>query len=160
MTCVFPVQHGAQPVIFDKQEVTGSIPVRPTSTAKAQVTGPCLARATTPPFPVVVGRCCLGRPRIRSREPVFATVVQNNTPPLMLGRVFGALTVLAQAGIPLGAVIAGFVIEVVGIVRTIVVMGAIYTAFTLANFLRPSLRRMDVATTRAESRQTAGSGVN
>jgi hypothetical protein len=46
----------------------------------------------------------------------------------MLGRVFGALTALAQAGIPIGAVLAGVVVQQVGLVPTILGMGAIYLA--------------------------------
>jgi hypothetical protein len=71
------------------------------------------------------------------------TVTQENTPPQMLGRVFGALTALAQAGIPLGAVLAGFVVEGVGLVPTIVGMNAIYLAVTLGMFFNPAERRMD-----------------
>jgi hypothetical protein len=36
-------------------------------------------------------------------NPIFATVTQQNTPPPLLGRVFGALTTVAQAAIPIGA---------------------------------------------------------
>jgi hypothetical protein len=35
-------------------------------------------------------------------NPIFAMVVQEHTPLQMLGRVFGALTAFAQAGIPIG----------------------------------------------------------
>jgi predicted MFS family arabinose efflux permease len=54
-----------------------------------------------------------------------------------------ALSALAQAGIPLGAVLAGFVIERVGLVPTILGMGAIYLAVTLGMFFNPALRQMD-----------------
>ncbi len=62
----------------------------------------------------------------------------------MLGRVFGVLNALAMAGIPLGAALAGFVVERVGLVPTIVGMGAIYLVVTVGMFFNPALRQMDV----------------
>jgi predicted MFS family arabinose efflux permease len=50
---------------------------------------------------------------------------------------------LAQAGIPLGAALAGFVVEAVGLVPTILGMGAIYLAVTVAMFFNPALRQME-----------------
>jgi hypothetical protein len=47
-------------------------------------------------------------------------VIQEHTPPQLLGRVFGALTALAQAGIPIGAVLAGVVVQRAGLIPTIV----------------------------------------
>jgi MFS family permease len=44
--------------------------------------------------------------RVRAVNPIFATVTQENTPPHLLERVFGALTAIAQAAIPIGAVVA------------------------------------------------------
>jgi hypothetical protein len=46
--------------------------------------------------------------------------------------------------IPLGAVLAGVLIDEVGLIPTIVGMGAVSFAATLAMFLNPALRRMDV----------------
>ena len=63
----------------------------------------------------------------------------------MLGRVFGALTALAQAGIPIGAVLAGVVVQRAGLVPTILGMSAIYLLVTLGMFFNRSLRQMDTA---------------
>jgi hypothetical protein len=41
-------------------------------------------------------------------------------------------------------VLAGFLIDEVGLIPTIVGMGAVYFAVTLDMFLNPALRRMDV----------------
>jgi hypothetical protein len=78
-------------------------------------------------------------------NPLYTTVIQENTPPQLLGRTFGALIALALAGIPLGAALAGSVVEAVGIVPAIIGMGAIYLAVTLGMFVNPALRRMDAA---------------
>jgi predicted MFS family arabinose efflux permease len=56
-------------------------------------------------------------------NPIFATVTQQNTPPQLLGRVFGALTAIAQAAIPIGAVVAGVVVQRAGLIPTILGMG-------------------------------------
>ena len=65
-------------------------------------------------------------------------MIQEHTPPQMLGRVFGALTALAQAGIPIGAVLAGVVVQQVGLVPTILGMGAIYLAVKAIDTTTPT----------------------
>ncbi len=78
-------------------------------------------------------------------NPIFATVTQENTPPpYLLGRVFGALTAIAQAAIPVGAVVAGVVVQRAGLIPTIVGMGVIYVVVTIGMFFNPALRGMDV----------------
>ena len=77
-------------------------------------------------------------------NPIFATVTQENTPPHLLGRVFGALTAIAQAAIPIGAVVVGVVVQQVGLIPTIVGMGAVYVVVTILMFFNPALRGMDV----------------
>ncbi len=59
--------------------------------------------ATTPPLWVVVPAGFVGGLLFGPINPLASTVIQEHTPPQMLGRVFGALTALAQAGIPIGA---------------------------------------------------------
>ncbi len=57
--------------------------------------------------------------------------------------VSGTLTTLAYVGIPLGSILAGVVVEGVGLVPTILGMGAIYLAVTVGMFFTPALRQMD-----------------
>jgi hypothetical protein len=71
------------------------------------------------------------------------TVVQENTPPHMMGRVFGAATAFAQAGIPFGALLAGLAIERAGLIPIIAVGGAVYLLVLALMFFNPALRRMD-----------------
>jgi len=77
-------------------------------------------------------------------NPIFATVTQENTPPHLLGRVFGALTTIAQAAIPIGAVVTGIAVQQAGLIPTIVGMGAIYVVVTIGMFFNPALRGMDI----------------
>jgi hypothetical protein len=76
-------------------------------------------------------------------NPIFATVTQENTPPQLLGRVFGALTAIAQAAIPIGAVVAGVAVQRAGLIPTIVGMGVAYVAATIGMSFNPALRGMD-----------------
>ena len=76
-------------------------------------------------------------------NPILETVVQENTPPHLMGRIFGVFIALAQAGIPFGAAIAGLVIEGAGLIPTITAVGAIYLAVIGLMFFNPALKRMD-----------------
>jgi hypothetical protein len=60
-----------------------------------------------------------------------------------MGRVVGAFLAFAQAAIPMGAAIAGFVIERAGLIPTIAAAGAVYVGVIALMFLNPALRRMD-----------------
>jgi predicted MFS family arabinose efflux permease len=82
-------------------------------------------------------------------NPIFATVTQEHTPPQLLGRVFGALTALASAGVPIGAALIGVVVQSAGLIPTILGMGLVYVAVNLGMFLNPSLRGMDARPDRA-----------
>jgi predicted MFS family arabinose efflux permease len=53
----------------------------------------------------------------------------------MLGCIFGTLNALVMAGIPLGAALAGFVVEGLGLVAPFLGMGAIYLAVTIGMVL-------------------------
>src|SRR5918999_1696216 len=75
---------------------------------------------------------------------IFATVTQENTPPHLLGRVFGVLTAIAQAAFPIGALVAGFAVQRAGLIPTIVGMGVVYIVLTVGMFFNPALRGMDV----------------
>jgi MFS family permease len=101
------------------------------------------ALAATPPLAVAVVAGALGGLIGGPINPLYETVIQENTPPQMLGRVFGAVNALAMAGIPLGAALAGFVVEGVGLIPTILGMGAIYLVVTVGMFFNLALRQMD-----------------
>jgi predicted MFS family arabinose efflux permease len=99
--------------------------------------------ALTPPLGILVVAGFAGGLLFGPINPIASTVIQEHTPPQMLGRVFGALTALAQAGIPIGAVLAGVVVQRAGLVPTIVGMGVLYLLVPLGMFFNRSLRQMD-----------------
>lgn len=103
------------------------------------------ALALTPPLPVVVAAVFLAGLLAGPINPIYETVIQEHTPPEMLGRVFGTIQALAFALIPVGSVLAGVSIQRFGTVPTIVGMGVVYLLVTLGAFLNPRLRAMDVS---------------
>jgi len=62
----------------------------------------------------------------------------------MLGRVFGALTAIGQAAIPIGAVVVGVAVQGAGLITTIVGMGVVYVVIVIGMFFNPALRGMDI----------------
>jgi MFS family permease len=89
-------------------------------------------------------------------NPILAIVVQENTPPQLLGRVFGAVIAIAQAGIPFGAALVGFAIERAGLIPTIAAAGAVYLVVIALMFFNPALRRMDAQAAPGEELIEAG----
>jgi MFS family permease len=79
-------------------------------------------------------------------NPLILTILQENTPPNLMGRVLGAATAFAQAGIPVGAVLAGVAIESAGLIPTIAVGGAVYAVVVGLMFFNPALRQMGAPT--------------
>jgi MFS family permease len=111
------------------------------------VVGACLIYGTlalSPPLVVAIIAAVAAGLAFGPVNPIFATVTQENTPPHLLGRVFGALTAIAQAAIPIGAVVAGVAVQQAGLIPTIVGMGVVYVAVTIGMFFNPALRGMDV----------------
>ena len=100
--------------------------------------------ALSPPLAVAIIAAVAAGLAFGPVNPIFATVTQENTPQDLLGRVFGALTAIAQAAIPIGAVIAGVTVQQAGLIPTIVGMGVIYVAVTIGMFFIPALRGMDI----------------
>jgi MFS family permease len=100
--------------------------------------------ALSPPLVVAIGAVIAAGLAFGPVNPIFATVTQENTPPHLLGRVFGVLTAIAQAAIPIGAVVAGVAVQRVGLIPTVVGMGVVYVVVTIGMFFNPALRGMDV----------------
>jgi MFS family permease len=111
------------------------------------VVGACLIYGTlalSPPLAVAIVAAIAAGLAFGPVNPIFATVTQENTPPQLLGRVFGALTAIAQAAIPIGAVVAGVAVQQAGLIPTIVGMGVVYVVVTIGMFFNPALRGMDI----------------
>jgi MFS family permease len=103
-----------------------------------------VALLATPPLPALVAATVIGGLIFGPINPTYATVIQEQAPPQMLGRVFGALQSLAMAGIPVDNALTWFAVEGLGVTVTIMAMAVVYLAVTLGMFLRPALRQMDL----------------
>ena len=100
--------------------------------------------ALSPPLAVAIVAAIAAGLAFGPVNPIFVTVTQENTPAHLLGRVFGALTAIAQAAIPIGAIVVGVAVQRAGLIPTIVGMGVVYVAVTIGMFFNPALRGMDV----------------
>lgn len=76
-------------------------------------------------------------------NPIIDTFMQKRVPLAMRARVFGTVTAGAYLGIPLGSVLAGFLVTWIGMSTSLIIMGAIFLAITLSLLINPALRKMD-----------------
>ena len=105
--------------------------------------------SATPPLVVVASVGVIAGVVAGPINPLYMMTIQDHTPPEMRGRVFGALTALAQAGVPAGSVLAGIFVQSFGIVPTLVGMGVAVLVVTSSMFVNPALQQMDARGTPA-----------
>jgi MFS family permease len=109
------------------------------------------ALAAQAPLPLLLLAGLVGGIAAGPINPILETVVQENTPPQLMGRVFGAFLAFSQAAIPFGAAIAGFVIQGFGLVPTIATGGVIYILVIVGMFFNSALRGMNAPTAAREA---------
>jgi predicted MFS family arabinose efflux permease len=102
-----------------------------------------LALALPLPFWAVLVVWAVGGLAAGAINPALATAQYAAIPERLLARALAAVNAIAWAGIPLGALLAGAVVNLVGLVPTLLVLGAVYGLVTLDPFLRRSWRAMD-----------------
>jgi MFS family permease len=61
----------------------------------------------------------------------------------MRGRVFGVMTAGAFMGMPLGVLLAGYLLETVGVRSSLLLTGGVYLLATVAQTFMPAFREMD-----------------
>ncbi|MFJ7275244.1 MFS transporter [Kitasatospora sp. NPDC098663] len=76
-------------------------------------------------------------------NPILGAVLFERVPRHLLGRVHALGDSLAWAGIPLGGLLAGAAVGLVGLIPTLIAGGAVYFASTNLAGLRPEWREMD-----------------
>jgi MFS family permease len=76
-------------------------------------------------------------------NPILMTISQERIPAELRGRVFGVLTALSWIAIPAGRLGAGYLIEGIGLIPTVVAIASAYVIVTLGMFLMPALRQMN-----------------
>jgi len=76
-------------------------------------------------------------------NPLLLTATYRRIPPELRARVLGALTAGVFAGIPLGGLLGGYLIAVIGVRPTLLLIGACYILTTLSLLVNPAIREMD-----------------
>lgn len=120
------------------------LPRRPTFVLSFVIVGlPFWVLAALPSLPVAVAALIIAGVAAGPLNPLIITLVQERSPEAMLGRVLGVLNAIALAAVPLGMLLAGYLLEGVGIRPTVICIAACYLLVTLGMFLNPALREMD-----------------
>ncbi len=84
-------------------------------------------------------------------NPILNTVEYERTPVEMRARVFGTITAIAFAAIPLGGLLGGYLVAWIGIVFSLFILGACYFVTTLSLLVNPALKNMEkIAGTQGE----------
>ncbi len=110
--------------------------------------------ALTPPLLICSVAMALKGVGAGPLNPILMTVSQQRIPAELRGRVFGVLTALSWIAIPAGRLGAGYLIEWIGLIPTLVAVGCAYVITTLSFWLMPALHQMNVPSPRMESTMT------
>jgi MFS family permease len=97
----------------------------------------------TPPLGVSMGALFVAGFALGPPNPLAYSVLQERTPPRMLGRVLGAGVSLSMVAAPMGLVFCGYVLETIGLRPTLAGISACYLAVGLFSFLVPALCELD-----------------
>jgi MFS family permease len=99
----------------------------------------------TPPLGVTIGALFVAGFILGLSNPLTYSVLQERTPPRMLGRVLGAGISLSMVGAPAGVVLCGYALEILGLRPTLAGISACYLAVGLLSFISPALHELDKA---------------
>ena len=124
----------------------GRLPRRATLVAAISLLGvPFWILVATPPLGVAIGALFVAGLALGPPNPLTYSVLQERTPPRMLGRVLGAGVSLSMIGAPVGMVICGYALENLGLRPTLVGISACYLAAGLLALLSPALHELEKA---------------
>lgn len=84
-------------------------------------------------------------------NPLLSAIEYERIPADMRGRVFGAITAGAYVAMPLGVLVAGYALELVGLRLSLLAVAACYLATTLTLAANPGIREMDEPSVAAAS---------
>jgi MFS family permease len=102
-----------------------------------------LVLATLPSLPVTLVALAVGGLAIGPVNPLLGTLGFERVPAELRGRVVGATTAGAWAAIPLGVLLGGVAVDVLGVAATFLTIGICYVAVTAFGFFNPAFREMD-----------------
>lgn len=116
-----------------------------------------LLLSLAPPLPIVLLIQTLAGMAAGPLNPILSTVQYERVPALMRGRVFGVITAGAFLGMPLGVLLAGYLLEITGVRTALFITGGCYLATTLLQLFMPTLKEMDRAPINAKDPQLPAS---
>ena len=120
------------------------LPRRATLVSAISLLGlPFWVLVATPPLGVAIGALFVAGFALGPPNPLTYSVLQERTPPRMLGRVLGAGVSLSMIGAPAGMVLCGYALEILGLRPTLVGISACYLAVGFLAFLSPALHELD-----------------
>ena len=122
------------------------LPRRATLVSAISLLGvPFWVLVATPPLGVTIGALFVAGFALGPPNPLTYSVLQERTPPRMLGRVLGAGVSLSMVGAPGGMVLCGYALEALGLRPTLVGVSACYLTVGLIAFLSPALHELNKA---------------
>ncbi len=104
---------------------------------------PMWALALWPPLPLVIVALVGMGIGGGILNPLVGTVLQERTPEEMRGRVLGTFMAFALLASPVGMLLSGFLIEVVGLRSLLVSMGVLLVTVTISLMINPAIRELD-----------------
>ena len=120
------------------------LPRRATLVAAISLLGvPFWVLVAMPPLGGAIGALFVAGLALGPPNPLTYSVLQERTPPRMLGRVLGAGISLSMVGAPVGMVICGYALEIFDLRPTLLGISACYLAAGLLALLSPALRELD-----------------
>jgi MFS family permease len=99
--------------------------------------------AMLPPLAIMLPLALLIGAGFGPVQPTINVVMQTRTPPRLRGRVVGVLTATAYAAGPFGYIVAGPLVDLIGVDGTMLVAAASFVILAVIGLLLPSLRAAD-----------------
>jgi MFS family permease len=98
--------------------------------------------ATLPPLPLTLAAMTVAGLAAGPINPLLATTAQERVPASLRGRVFGIAIAGSFLALPLGVLLAGSLIEWIGLNGTILAIAACYLLVTLSLLPKPAIQEL------------------
>ncbi len=95
-----------------------------------------------PILPVLIIWYIIAGLAIAPINPLLDTIAQERVPVAMRARVFGALSAVGLAGVPLGTLASGYLVAWTSFSTTLFLIGLVYLLATLSLLVNPALKQM------------------
>jgi MFS family permease len=99
--------------------------------------------ALFPPIGIAIGASAFSGLAAGPLNPIIETIELEQIPIGMRGRVLGVIHAAAWMSIPLGVLIGGSLIELLGLRTTLILTAVAYLAATLSLWINPAIKEMD-----------------